>query len=183
MPRSRRPMRHLLPPRHEARDAHRVGRAVPPVAGTVVPCRRRWQGNEAGFNLIEVIMTVAILGIAVVAVLSGLLTAANASDFQRKDAVVETALRNYAENIRTAALASCTQNATGQTFTALNPDNYPVTYPELARYGITLTANPIPTNLACPPSTSSTAILLGASSADGRLGGAAYQVTVVVSVP
>ena len=57
------------------------------------------RGSERGESLVELLISVGILGIAVVAIVAGMATAITASDANRKQALVETVLRNYAEAI------------------------------------------------------------------------------------
>lgn len=61
--------------------------------------------DERGESLVELLLAVAILGIAIVAILAGMATAITASDANRKQARVETLLRNYAEAITNPAVA------------------------------------------------------------------------------
>jgi len=151
---------------------------------------RRWRRDEAGFNLIEVLMTILIMGIAMAALLTGLLTAISKTDFERKDALIQTGLRDYAENIKQAVLSTCPQNGTGPSWTVLSPDRD--TNPSSAdiksalnRYGITLTASPTTTNVSCPTSFPSTTLFtLSASTAfDDLPSSIPSTLTIAVSVP
>ena len=91
-------------------------------------------------------MTIVIMGIAMAALVTGLLTAASKTDFERKDALAQTALRDYAESIKQAVLSNCPQNATGPSWSVLSPDqdSSDVIKTALNHYGITLSASPAP---------------------------------------
>jgi prepilin-type N-terminal cleavage/methylation domain-containing protein len=56
--------------------------------------------DDAGVTLVELLVTVAILGIAFVAVIGGMTTSIMGSDIHRKQATAETVLRNYAEALK-----------------------------------------------------------------------------------
>ncbi|HZX04958.1 type II secretion system protein [Kribbella sp.] len=58
--------------------------------------------NERGESLLEVLIAVAIMGIAVVAIMAGLVTSVLISDVHRKQATAGTAVRDYAEAVQTA---------------------------------------------------------------------------------
>jgi len=132
-----------------------------------LPSRRRWssRGEESGFTLIEVLITVVIMGIAVVTLVGGMLSAVTASDLQRKDTVLATSLRAYAESIKSSVQQSCLQ---GQpTFTATSPG--PLGYIEVISNGTT----------TCPPVGSTSQLVLTATAADGTTA----SITIVVAVP
>ncbi len=63
-------------------------------------CRRT--RDEAGLTLIEVLVTVAILGIAFVTVVGGMAVSIAGSDMHRKQATSQTVLRNLAEFLKAA---------------------------------------------------------------------------------
>lgn len=56
--------------------------------------------SEAGLSLVEVLVTVSLLGIAIVTIVSGLGTASVASDHHRKQVTADTVVRSYAEVIK-----------------------------------------------------------------------------------
>jgi Tfp pilus assembly protein PilV len=65
--------------------------------------------DERGESLIEVLIAVAIMGLAVVAIMAGLTTSILMSDNHRKQATAGEYARDYAEAIQTALAAStCT---------------------------------------------------------------------------
>lgn len=72
-------------------------------------CRR--SGDDRGESLVEIVLTVVIIGITVTALVSGLATAATAGTAQRHDVGADTVMRNYAEATK-AAVQSCTPGGT-----------------------------------------------------------------------
>ena len=58
------------------------------------------QSSDRGDTLIEVLIAIAILGMAGVAVMAGLGLAAKSSDIHRKDTTASSSLRTYAEDIQ-----------------------------------------------------------------------------------
>jgi prepilin-type N-terminal cleavage/methylation domain-containing protein len=104
--------------------------------------------DEDGFTLVEVLLAVVILGIAVVTFVSGLAAAIRSSDLHRKDATIQTVLRNYAEALQASA-SSC-------------PGSLSPSYSAPAGYSVS------PSSLACPTAGSPATIQVTASSADGR---------------
>ena len=78
--------------------------------------------NDRGETLIELLVTVVIMGVAVVALVGGIATSIRMSDIHRKEATAGTAVRDYAEAIENAvaggAYVSCaakTSYVTGYT--------------------------------------------------------------------
>jgi prepilin-type N-terminal cleavage/methylation domain-containing protein len=63
------------------------------------------RGNDRGDTLLEVMVAVAILGIAAVVIVAGMTLSAKVSDYHRKEANAASVLRNYAESI---TYTSCT---------------------------------------------------------------------------
>lgn len=62
---------------------------------------QRFRG-EAGSTLVELVLTIAIMGIAFTALLGGTFTAVAASDRHRKAAAAENVLASFAEAIKAA---------------------------------------------------------------------------------
>ena len=72
--------------------------------------RRR---RDRGDSLVEIVMTVVIVGATVTALIASLATAANASRTQRDGARADAVMRNFAEAAK-AASKSCTPGASYQ---------------------------------------------------------------------
>ena len=65
------------------------------------PPRRTPQRSDRGETLIELVVAVAILGIAAVAILAGLMLSVRTSDIHRNDATGGAYVRSFAEAIQT----------------------------------------------------------------------------------
>lgn len=65
----------------------------------VLPWSRRWARGEPGETLIEVLVAVAIMGLAFVVILGGIGTAIIGADVQKQQAGADLALRSAAETI------------------------------------------------------------------------------------
>ena len=63
--------------------------------------------NERGFSLVEVLVTVVIVGIAFTVFVAGMGAAMVGSDFHRKQAVVQASIRNLAESVKAADYVDC----------------------------------------------------------------------------
>jgi type II secretory pathway pseudopilin PulG len=105
------------------------------------------------------VVALVILGVAVVAFVSGLESATRESDVHRKLATVQTVLRDEIESLRSAA-ASCSGN--------LAP-----TYSAPAGYTLSTT----PVSIPCPTVGAPDTVVISAQSTDGR---ASDTVTLVV---
>jgi len=74
----------------------------------------RRAGSQAGFTLVDTLVGVAILGIGVTAVVSGMATSIKVSDVGRSSAEAQLAVRAYAEALAATSYADCAASyATG----------------------------------------------------------------------
>jgi len=64
-------------------------------------------GGQAGFTLIELLVTIAIMGIAFVAILAGMETAIIGSSVHRDHAATDAVLRSLADTVRHAPYVPC----------------------------------------------------------------------------
>lgn len=79
--------------------------------------------SEGGFSLAEILISVTILGIAIIGLTSAMGTASLASDYHRKQATADTVLKSYAEvlkqRVQLVSYVGCTTTyATPSTWTA-----------------------------------------------------------------
>ncbi|TDD60100.1 type II secretion system protein [Kribbella antibiotica] len=56
--------------------------------------------RERGESLLELVVAIALMGVAIVAVMAGLTTTVLMSDIQRKEATAVSTVRNYAEALQ-----------------------------------------------------------------------------------
>ncbi len=77
--------------------------------------------DDDGLSLVELLVAVAIIGVAFVAILGGMTTAVLVSDIHRKQATAGTVLREFAEAVEGAEYQGCT---------GASQPNYPFTAPE-----------------------------------------------------
>jgi prepilin-type N-terminal cleavage/methylation domain-containing protein len=63
--------------------------------------------SESGFTLVEILVAVAIMGIAVVGIMMALATMLNVSSVGRSLANVDQVTRKYTENMTAASYSSC----------------------------------------------------------------------------
>lgn len=72
--------------------------------------------SDDGNTLVEVMVAVAIVGIAFSAVIGGIYTAVTASDVNRKQANAATYLSSYADAVKSDAYAACATSYPGTGF-------------------------------------------------------------------
>jgi type II secretory pathway pseudopilin PulG len=68
--------------------------------------------SEHGETLVEILVAVAILGLAATALIGALGTITSASSLHRHQATAETAIRSYAEAVKAAGYRDCRAPAT-----------------------------------------------------------------------
>jgi type II secretory pathway pseudopilin PulG len=105
--------------------------------------------RDVGETLIEIMMTIVIIGFTVTALLSSLATVGKAGNAQRISVQADSVLRNFAEAIKLGAQL-CTAGGTYPVFYAA-PTSFSVTSVPAISFVPPLTLNP-PAN-ACPPVT------------------------------
>ena len=137
----------------------------------VVATRRRHGGTDLrkhrrkdrGESLVEIVLTVMIVGVTITALVAGLATAAAAGDAHRQGVRSDTVMRNYAEAAKSAARL-CT--AGGSWVPAFS-----------APSGYTVSMNP--TTTTCPPVSQPRRVTLAVVSPNG----VRDEMTIVVRTP
>ena len=101
---------------------------------------------DRGMSLIEIVVSIVLLGLVVSALVAGLQTAAYASKSHRDLTTADTVLRSYAEAIKAAVRHDCTS------------PGLPVVVPPPAGvpggYSVALLPNNAAGPIVCPPTTS-----------------------------
>lgn len=113
--------------------------------------RRRTRSGDAGETLVEIVLTVLVIGIAVTALVSALATSSAAGASHRDSVRADTVMRNYAEAVKAAA-ESCTSGGT-----------YHVDFTAPTGYAAALT----PTGGACPAVTTTQLLTLSVTTPVG----------------
>jgi prepilin-type N-terminal cleavage/methylation domain-containing protein len=135
--------------------------------------------SEAGMTLVEILVAVAILGIAVVGIVSGLGTASLASDRHRKQATADTVVKSYAEaiNQKVGAIGyvSCTTAGTQIPLASYAPSNLNSGFSAPTGYSASVTSIRYWNTTAgafqptCPgPDNGAQLLTLSSQSSDGR---------------
>ena len=83
------------------------------MSGRLAPSHR-----QAGFTLVEMLLAVSILGIAVVTLVGGLMTAITVSDLGRRQSEGQVALRAFAEAVAADPYTSCASSYPASAFSA-----------------------------------------------------------------
>jgi prepilin-type N-terminal cleavage/methylation domain-containing protein len=122
---------------------------------------------DAGFSLIELLIATAIMGTAVIALVTGMGTLLNSSSQNRQATTSAIVARSYAEALDVAVAQSG----------AWCSSSYTVSYTPPTGYSVTPTAGACPTNNATTPQFQTIAILVTAPST------ATESLTVVVRKP
>lgn len=137
---------------------------------------RRVMADERGESLLELLIAVMIIGIAVVAIIGGLVTSVLLSDVHRKQATADVAVRDYAESlVNSIANGGYTPCATTYPATTMDGDAVSVVASSM-RYW-----NGTGFQTACPsPDSGLQEVTLQATSGDGR---ATETLTVVLRKP
>jgi prepilin-type N-terminal cleavage/methylation domain-containing protein len=92
------------------------------------PRTRRAERSEAGVTLIELMVTISILGIAFTALLASLMGVFSFGEQHRKLAVGETLVRRYADSVNNATYVDCaTTSSYSASLTPAPPTGYTVT--------------------------------------------------------
>lgn len=65
------------------------------------------RGDDAGVSLVELILTIAIMGIAIVTIVGGAMTSILDSDYNRKQADAANVMRAYADSVAAVAYQPC----------------------------------------------------------------------------
>jgi type II secretory pathway pseudopilin PulG len=107
--------------------------------------------RDAGETLVEIVMTVVIIGIAVTALVSGLATTASAGNANRNLQVADSAMRNLAEAIKQGT-DDCTVGA-------------PIAFSTTPPSGFTTSVDP--PSPTCPAPTSTATLTLRVDGPDG----------------
>lgn len=146
--------------------------------------RKGRQGDDGGESLLELLVAVTIMGIALVAIVGGLVTAILMSDIHRKQATAGSTLRNYAEAVEAsvgAASSAYTACATTATYTSPSgfsaPSGYAAQVTSVRYWNDTTLAF----SSTCPsPEGGVQKVSLRVSSSDGR---ASESVDIVIRKP
>jgi prepilin-type N-terminal cleavage/methylation domain-containing protein len=81
-------------------------------------CSPRARNEESGFTLVEIMITVWIMGALMVAFMGALLSMTKASDTARRITLAETEMRHFSEAIKNAPYVPC---ATGTDYSNMYP--------------------------------------------------------------
>jgi hypothetical protein len=77
--------------------------------------------NDGGESLVEIVMSLVLLGTVVAALMAGLATAARVSLIHRNSVTADTVMRSYAEQVKNAVRSQCATNTSFQYVLPLTP--------------------------------------------------------------
>ena len=126
-------------------------------------------GDEDGFSLVEVLVTIVIVGIAFAAILGAMVTSITVSDLHRKQASADALVRSGAEAVKdhTVAYAPCGgPNAYAPALPSA-PSGYSVSVSSVQYWDGTST-NPAAFSGSCGTDQGLQKITIVAASSDGR---------------
>jgi type II secretory pathway pseudopilin PulG len=119
--------------------------------------------NEAGETLVEIVLTIVLIGLTVGALLAGIGTAAAASKQHRDLATADTVMRSYAEATKQAVRTQCTATS----------GSYAVSYTPPTGYTVSGAGT------TCPATTTTQSLALVVREPDGNT----TRMTIVVRTP
>ena len=67
----------------------------------------RPSGNDTGSSLVDILMAVAIMGVAMVSIVGGMMTASTSANVSRQTAEAQQLTRTYAESVAADAYTAC----------------------------------------------------------------------------
>jgi prepilin-type N-terminal cleavage/methylation domain-containing protein len=142
--------------------------------------RRQDIRSDAGFSLVEILVTIVIVGMTFTAILGGILASITASGLQRKQATADSLVRSAAELVKDSVSNPYSNCAgTGKyVLTGLSvPTGYSVSVTGVKYWsGNPQQLKPVPFNSSCPSDNGMQQITIVATSSDGQ---AAETVQVV----
>lgn len=125
--------------------------------------------DESGFSLVEILITVVIVGIAFAAILGGMVTSIVVSDVHRKQASTDALVRSAAEAVKDLSVAYVSCANAGDYASALPaaPSGYAVSISSVEYWDGTST-DPVGFSGSCPsPDRGVQRVTLVATSSDG----------------
>lgn len=138
----------------------------------------RRPSGDAGETLIELLISLMILGITVAAIIAGLGTGIVTTTIHRKNTVAGDFLRDYAEKVKGTGYVECA-TATAYSATALGM-SVPAGYTVTASAPKFWDDGPMAFTSACAPDPGLQQVVLGVTSADGQAG---ESLAVVIRKP
>jgi type II secretory pathway pseudopilin PulG len=82
--------------------------------------------GDGGETLIEILLTIVIVGLTITALISSLATAGNAGNVQRISVEADVVMRNYAEATKAAAQKDCVLGAASYNVVYAEPTGFKV---------------------------------------------------------